>query len=133
MRPHYPTLPTAAPISFTHSARPFAWRRRRRLQGLRQFTVMRLGKTEDSGSFFMGLGAFAIAIRLGKGGSYDLGTLFRAEWAGGKQWLLAFGYPQRLILPLANELSRCCQVSSPESAKPTESPAVRVVEDTLDP
>jgi len=96
---------------------PIRWSRKRSVEKLRRFVV---------GS----------ARAMGK--DHHPTPEFLSEFAGIKaelektdQWLLlAPGYPRALLLPLANEMARLCNLSSQTAPVPAEQPAVRVVEET---
>jgi hypothetical protein len=87
---------------------PLQFSERRSLQGLQQFTVIRSNPS-------------------------DGGSLLLAEWASGKKWVLAFGYPRRLMLPLANELSQYCQLQQLKSFSQPNALVLRVIEESVDP
>lgn len=94
-------------------AGPLWWRRSRRVQQVRRFTVSQTDRRDEHQAALAGVGAAA-----------GLSTIVAECDPGGRMWL-APGYPRPWLRPLAEELSRRCQTVTDAG---TLTAAPRVVE-----
>jgi hypothetical protein len=92
-------------------AGPLWWRRSRRVEQVRRFTVTQTDRREEHQDPLAGVGAAA-----------GLSTIVAECDPGGRMWL-APGYPRAWLRPFAEELARRCQTTT-EAGTLTAAPAV---------